>query len=128
MAKPWLCSGCPSSSAELGLLLLSRHSWGVLGAWGPASNVGRQGGGRSGQAKSFSSGPLVRGPNSPGFLCRRNNWVTVVKNEILNALLGSISTFFAFFPLLKLTHLPLKFEHRGRKAAQRNHTYVGGLG
>lgn len=32
MANPCLCSGSPSSSAELGLLLLSRHSLG--GCWG----------------------------------------------------------------------------------------------
>jgi len=34
MAKLWLCSRCPSSSAELGLLLLSQHSQEVLGVWG----------------------------------------------------------------------------------------------
>lgn len=43
MAKLCLCSGCPSSSAEPGLLMLSWHSQGVLGLWGSVFSPGTSG-------------------------------------------------------------------------------------
>lgn len=105
MAKLCLCSGCPLSSAEPGLLMLSWHSQGVLGLWGSVFNVRHQGWGRSGQTKRFDSDPLFKRPNSSG--------VIIAENEILNALLWSIFPFFTFLSLLKLAHLPLKFEYGG---------------
>lgn len=43
MANPCLCSGSPSSSAELGLLLLSRHSRGGVGGLGSHFQRGTSG-------------------------------------------------------------------------------------
>lgn len=85
---------------------------GGVGGLGFGFNMGHQGWGRSGQTKRFGSDPLFRGPNLSG--------VIIAENEILNALLCSICPFFTFLSLLKLTHLPLKFECGGSNAAWLN--------